>query len=120
MPPSPQRRRAANRLTVIKLALQLLERRTAPPEADRRLLHTALSATDELGREALLIQNVPAPERIPARHPGRGSWRRRLLRLAWSSGRRTLLGFGGRVLGGSAIGIKTSKHRREPPPTGRG
>jgi hypothetical protein len=51
--PSLDERDEFNRLTTIKLALQLLERRAELSERERALVRTALEATDRLGRRML-------------------------------------------------------------------
>ena len=47
------RRRALNRLTVMKLALQMLERQTEVSDRQRELVRTALGAADGLTADLL-------------------------------------------------------------------
>ena len=93
-----------NHLTVIKLALQIADRKTALSSYQRDLLRTALTAADELTADLLAAQHAAPP--LAQRHPDRGLGsrpRRRttgpaltlrsfagcLARLGWG-GRRTL------------------------------
>ena len=65
--PTERERRLLNRVTVIKLAIQLLDRRTELSEQQRGLVRAALGAAD--GLTADLVQEWRA-ERAPAAGEG--------------------------------------------------
>ena len=73
-------RRALNHLTAIKLALQVLERRAELTADQRRLVATALGASDGLAAELLAGLRCSGPRRARLRRarasPWTVSWRR--------------------------------------------
>ena len=82
-------RATVNRLTAAKMALQILQRRTALSDEQQRLVRTALEATDGLALE-LLRASVPAGAagraaagRSPAAPPAVPSAGKLLRSLAW-------------------------------------
>ena len=112
---APRTRQVANNLTSLRLALQLLERRTELSTPQRRLVKTALQASDVLTTALLEEQGLvgaSAPLAAP-RAPRRESTRVRgrsplglLWRLAWPLGRRVVLGAAHQAFSPSLTGTR--------------
>ena len=120
-----EERQIRTRLTTLKLALQLLDRRGALPEDRRVLVRTALEATDALAAtvEGLSTAGTAVPaggERLRAQRASRGRSPLGLIwRLAWPLGRRMVLGLARPMLAASVVGLRARGSRREAGPRER-
>ena len=64
------RHRALNHLTTIKLAVQILERKTEPSDFQRRLARRADEATDDLIRELMAAPSIQEHTAVAPPDPG--------------------------------------------------